>query len=536
MKRYNPAKALRRFGFMQTVRGALIISILGGLMMGAYGTAIAELYPSEKSRQELVQTLKSAPAVNFLSGEVKNAGTPASYSIYKSLPMMVLLTSIWGLMVATRLLRGAEEDGRLEALVGGAITRRQAAMWQLAGFGYALALAVIVMWAIIAALGAAPGVDLSVAEAFYMTLAVFLPGLVFAGAGVLTSQLALTRSRAVLYGLVPLLVFYCIRGIANTSDQLDWLKSLSPFGWSDLMDPVLNPQMTWVIPSILSAGLFAVTGLFLISRRDYGMSLFSQQGEVRSRFYLLSSTFAFALRQKKIAFIWWLVAAVSTTLFMTALAGLVSDLIHDNSSLGGFLALPSDKIKLLFIGESFMILSLILLAMMVVEVAAIRRDEAKAYLDNLLVQPVRRQVWLSGRLLLACGMALLITTISSLAAWGMAEMQQIDISILSAINSGIAVASGIIFIVGVGAFLYGIWPRLGVIGMTVVVGWAFVVDLLKSFFHLQDWVSKTSILYYIPVDPSKSPEWAGIIWLTSIGILLGLIGIIAFTRRDIISE
>lgn len=528
--------ALRRFGFKQTVRGALIIGVLGGLMMGAYGTAIVKVYPTEKSRQELVQTLGAAPAINFLSGEVKDAGTPASYSIYKSLPMMVLLTSIWGLLVVTRLLRGAEEDGRLELLVSGAVTRRQATTQLLIGFGCSLILAVAVMWVLTAVLGAAPGVGLSIPHALYMTLAVFLPGVVFASVGVFTSQLALTRSKAVLYGLVPLFILYVVRGVANTSDQLDWLKILSPFGWSDLLDSVLDPHVVWIIPSVLVGGVFTALGIYAVSHRDYATSVLRQPTEVKSRFYFLNSSLAFILRQKRWAYFWWLIATVATGVFMTALAGLVSTLVHDSSSLGPLLALPPDKIKILFVGESFMIVSLILLAMMIVELSGVRRDEAKSYLDNLLVRPIRRSRWLRERLCVSLGAAVLITTITTIAIWAVAQTQGVNVNFSDAVNCGLAVANALVLLCGVGVFLYGLWPRIAVVGMTLVVGWAFVIDIVRNLFHLEDWVSKTSIISYIPIDPSKSPEWAGIAWMICIGVVLSVAGIVAFTKRDIMSE
>ncbi|HWT40704.1 MAG TPA: ABC transporter permease subunit [Dongiaceae bacterium] len=536
MKRYSPAKTLRRFGFRQTVRGALIIAVIGGLMMGAYGTAIVKVYPTEQSRQALVQTLSATPAINFLSGEVKDAGTPASYSIYKSLPMMVLVTSIWGLMVATRLLRGAEEDGRLEALVSGAVTRRQAAGHQLVGFGYSIVLAIVVMWALAAALGAAPGVNLTPVAAFYMTLAVFLPGIVFASVGAFTSQLALTRGKAVMYGLVPLLVFYCIRGVANTNDQLNWLKAVSPFGWSDLINSVLDPQLLWIIPSAVCTVAFTVAGLYFVPRRDFGTSLLHQKTEVRSRFYLLTSPLAFTLRQKKWTYFWWLIATVAVALFMAALAGLVTNIIHGNNSLGVLSAISPDTVKLLFIGESFMIFSLILLAMTILEMVSIRREEAKLYLDNFLVQPIRRRVWLTQRLFLMVVMAIVVAALSTLAIWTMARVQQVNFSVTNAIDSGIAVMGGLVLVAGVGAFLYGLWPRIAVVGMAIVVGWAFVIDILQGLFHLQDWVQKTSVLHYLPIDPTKSVEWTGIIWMIAMGILLAAIGIFCFSRRDIISE
>ena len=537
MNTRSVGRALRRFGFRQTIRGALIIGVLGGIMMGAYGSAIAEVYPTQASRDLLVKTLSATPAINFLSGEVKNASQPASYAIYKSLPMMTLITAVWGLMVATRLLRGNEEDGRLELIVSGATTKRRTAAHLLLGFGYSIIVAIVVMWALAAALGQAPHVELSALEAFYMTLAVFMPGLVFAGIGVLMSQLTLTRGRAVLYGLLPLIVLYCVRGAANTSDKLDWLKAFSLFGWSDFMNAVLSPHPEWVIPGVICLGIFTAVGLYWAGTRDYGTSLLPQPDEVRSHLRLLGSTFAFTVRQKRSAFVWWLVGVLALVSFMTALAGMVTNILQDSgSALQAFAVMSSDQVKLLFIGLNFMILGLVLLALVTIEVGSIRRDEAKLYLDNLLVQPVRRSAWILQRIAIVLGMSVLIALIAVMVTWWIADVQHIDISLGNALASGVGVMSSIVLVVGVGIFLYGWLPRLAVAGMSLVIGWAFVVDIVRKIFQLEDWVEKTSVLYYIPVDPSKAPEWGGVAWLFAIGIALGALGIWRFMKRDITQE
>jgi len=534
--RSHVSGVLRRFGFRQTIKGAVIIGVLGGLMMGAYGSAIVKVYPTDKERQQLVKTLEAAPAINFLSGEVKDAGTPASYSIYKSLPMMVLVTSLWGLAVSTRLLRGDEEDGRTEVLASGAISRRGVATALLTGFGSSFFVGVTIMWILATLLGMAPGVNLSASAALYMTLAVFLPGLVFAGVGTLTSQLALTRTRAMLYGAVPLIVLFAIRGMANTSDQLNWLKAWSPFGWSDLIDSVLAPQLIWIVPSFVVVGIFLLAGIYFVGQRDYGTALLAEDEEVEPNVRLLSSPLTFAFRLKKMTFFWWFVGTVATALFMAALAGTVSDLLKDSSGLPRLAVFSPEQIKLLFIGESFMVVGLVLLAMVILEIGSIRREEAKLYLDNLLVQPVKRLSWLAGRLVIIGDMVAVTAIAATLAIWFMAVAQEIDFTIINALQSLAAVVAGIVLVGGVGVFLYGMWPRLSVVGMTVIVGWAFVVDILRNLLQLDDWVEKTSVLYYIPIDPSKSVEWMGIARLIVIGIVLGAIGIIRFTRRDISGE
>lgn len=536
-KQLSAARAIRRFAFRQTIRGALIIGVLGGLFMGSYGTIIVKTYPSQKDRDALVATLQATPAINFLSGEVKNAAYPASYAIYKSLPMMVLITSIWGLMTTTRLLRGNEEDGRAELIESGRTTKGRATSQLLAGFGLSLVASMLIMWAISAALGTAPGVDLSVLEALSMTLACFLPGLVFAGLGVATSQLAGTRSRAVMYALIPLLVLYCIRGAANTSSDLDWLKQLSPFGWSDLLDAVLAPKPLWIIPPLLFTGLFTALGVSWAARRDYGVSLLRQADEVRSHFYLLGSSLTFMVRQKQWTFFWWLIGTLSFVSFMTALAGMVANLLHDTSiSLGALATMSPDAIKLFFVGSTFMILGLILFALTIIELGSIRREEAKSYLDNILVAPVHRTTWLVQRLSVLAGMVLLITIIAVGFVLAIAKAQSINLTFTESFHSSLGVLAGVVFVLGVGTFLYGLLPRIAVAVMTLVVAWAFAVDVIRGLFQLDAWIEKTSLLYYIPADPSKSPLWSGVTWLVVLGIGLAFLGVVGFLKRDIITE
>lgn len=290
-------RTLARFGFRQTLRGALIVGLVGGILMGVQGAAYAAAFPDAASRAKLVASLDAMPAFNFLSGEIKNAAQPDSYAIYKALPGMVLVTSIWGLMVATRLLRGSEEDGRMELLDSGRVTRRQASGWLLAGFGGSMLLGAVVMALCLAVFGASPSVKLSLAGGVLTTLAVFLPGFIFAGVGVLTSQLALTRGKAVVYGLVPLLICFVVRGIGNTTSSYDWMKSISPFGWSDRLNPVLAPHLVWLLPPILLAMVCGGVGMWLLGRRDYGASIMHQSDETRSHSALLSSPLLFALRE-----------------------------------------------------------------------------------------------------------------------------------------------------------------------------------------------------------------------------------------------
>lgn len=536
----SSTKALRRFGFRQTIRGGLIIGILVGLMMGAQGAAYAAAYPDQASRDALVSSLKSAPALGFLAGEIDDAATPASYSIYKSIALTTLIVAVWGLLTTTRLLRGQEEDGRMEAISAGHITRRAASVQLLLGYGYSLVAAVLVGLVGIAGLGSLPGVNLSVGHALLLTIGVYLPAVFFAGLGVLTNQLAVTRGRATAYALVPLLILFFLRGAANSIADWNWLKHFSPFGWTDLLNPVLAPHPIWILPTLLFSLVSIVAGIYLVGRRDLGASIVPQSDSARSHLYLLKSASAFSLRQNIGNFTWWGFGTLVYAGLLAAIAKLGAQILENSpafaTALGTASNVTHDNLVILFLGFGGTFTALILLVMSTVTMGGIRQEEAKGYADNLLVQPVGRAQWLTSRLLLIIAAATTISLATGYVVWQLASLQRVSLSLWVTLQNAIGLLGAIVLLIGIGAAMYGILPRLAAIVMYIVIVWAFLVDVLKSLFSLDDFVDKTSLLHYVSFMPNKAPDWPTFLWLVGCGVALMTVGVVSFTRRDIVSE
>lgn len=538
-KTYSPARALRRLGFRQTLRGALIIGVLAGLMMGAQGAAVAAAYPDQHSRDLLVESLKSAPALGFMAGEIQNASTPASYAIYKSITLMTIITGVWGLMVTTRLLRGQEEDGQMEQIVAKRTTKLSASCHLLVGYGYSLVLSFVIAWLVIAGLGTDPQVGLSVGHAGLMTLAVYLPALFFGGLGILTAQLAITRGRAMAYGLVPLLALFTIRGAANSITAWNWLKHWTPFGWSDLLNPVLDPHGVWIVPTVVFAILFGGVGLYFARKRDLGTSVLPQSEFARSRFYLLGSPVRLAVRQSLGSFAWWLVGTLVFTGLLAAIAKIGTDLLQSSpeaAQVFSKLGESHSDLVIVFLSFGGLFTALILLAMAAVYLGGIRRDEAKGYLDTMLVQPVRRRAWLAGRLLLIVVMAVVITLLAGYVTWQLTTTQGISLDFWTVQANMLVLTGTVVLTLGIGALFYGFLPRLAAIIMYVVIVWAFLVDILKALFSLNDTIEKTSLFHYVSFTLDKAPDWTTFYRLIAVGIILAAIGIWLFGRRDIVNE
>jgi ABC-2 type transport system permease protein len=538
-KLLSTGRALRRLGFRQSLRSALIIGLLVGLMMGAQGAAYAAAFPDQKARHALVASLESAPALGFMAGEIRDAATPASYSIYKSIALVTLMTGIWGILVTTRLLRGQEEDGRLEALLAGRTTKAAAGAQMLIGFGYSIIIAFLIAWALIGALGASPQVGMDAGQALLLTLGVFLPGIFFSSLGVLTSQLTLTRGRAMAYSLVPLLVFFVIRGAANSISDWNDLKRFTPFGWTDLLNPILDPQTGWIYPTLIFAIITIPLGLYLAKRRDLGQSLLPQSTSARSRRYLLGSDLGLAIRQNIGTFLAWGVGTLLFSGLLAAMAKLGADLLNESpaaSKIIGSLGGDGTDIVVAFIGFGGLFTALILLVMTAVYMGSVRQQEAKGYLDNILIQPVSRGAWLAKRLLVIVVMSGAISLLSGYLIWIISGMQNVSLDLGIITQNATALTGTLFLLIGIGTFFYGLLPRFAVVSMYIVIVWAFVVDVLKAFFSLDDAIDKTSVLHYVSFAPSVAPDWKQFAWLVGIGLVLMALGVWRFTQRDIVNE
>jgi len=183
-----------------------------------------------------------------------------------------------------------------------------------------------------------------------------------------------------------------------------------------------------------------------------------------------------------------------------------------------------------------MFTAVIMLIMVTTMFSAVRREEARTYLDNLLVQPVHRTHWLLGRLTLIAGTFTAISLLIGITVWSIANSEGIAVSLASCLQGQISLMGIMLLVLGIGVCVYGFVPRLATAAMSIVIGWAFIFDILDMLFHLSDWMKKTSILTFIPSNPSKNPDWVAFAWLVAIGVALIGVGVVRFRKRDIITE
>jgi ABC-2 type transport system permease protein len=532
-------QTLRRFSFQQTLRGAIIIGFISGFMLVGQGLAYEKGYPDEVSRAKFAASLSSAPALGLLYGDAKNltAGTNG-YMVYRVVGFMSLITSIWGLAVAIRLLRGNEEDNRWEIIRMSSLSSRQATTHIMGGFLLSWLLAVLLSFLITMGTIASTDLQMSIGTALIVTLMIFLPGLLLAAVGILTSQLAVTRRRALMYGLVPLLIFFIIRGIANTSHDFHWLMYFTPFGWVELVNPILDMHTWWLVLPILFSVLFAGLGIWF-AERDLGASVISQSDNAHSRYYLLGNSWQLGLRQNMWVWSAWAIAALTVSSLIASLTNVANDAATSSATISksvDTLSGNTTDIRIAFLGAGLVFLVMILMVMTANIIGAIRNDEAKQYLDTILVQPTRRSIWLVHRLLLGLGAVLFIALASGIATYFIATGQHIELNFGKLFVTSICMVGTAIFLLGFGALLYGLLPRLATPLMYAFMGWSFIIILISSAVQLNSTLLHSSLFHYVSFNLANWPDISVFIWLSVLGIIMACVGVFAFTKRDIITE
>jgi ABC-2 type transport system permease protein len=157
-------------------------------------------------------------------GPAHHLDTVAGYTAYHAVGVLGLVIAVWGLLAATRLLRGEEQAGRWELLLAGQTTRRRAAVAALAGLGIGL----LTLWTVTAAatvlVGRSADARFTMSASLFMATATVAATGMFLAVGALCSQLASTRRHAAALAAGVFGVAYLLRAVAASGTSLRWLR------------------------------------------------------------------------------------------------------------------------------------------------------------------------------------------------------------------------------------------------------------------------------------------------------------------------
>jgi ABC-2 type transport system permease protein len=527
--------AITAFSVRRAVRPGLLWGLVFGGMTAATMAAYRSTFPTPGSRASLVRTFQGNPAFEAIFGVTRHMDTVAGYTAYKTLFTLIILGAVWGLLISTRLLRGEEDAGRWELLLAGRTTRRRAARQVVVGLGAGL----LALWVPTAVLtvagGRSPSVGISIGASLFFATAAGAAAAMFMAVGALVSQLAATRHDANLIGAGVIAVSYLIRMAADSDPRIGGLRWASPIGWIEELRPLTGSHWLAFLPIIVLVAAAVAAAVVIAGRRDLGASAFPERSRPEPRTFLLGGQAGLTVRLTRGAIIGWTGALAATGLVLGLVTQSAGESLQGSPALerviGRLGATGGGAVT--YLGFAFVIAAGLVAIAVAGQITAIRNEESAGHLDNLLVRPVARWRWLAVRLAMGIGLIVTASVLTGMAAWVGATTQHAAVGFADLVQAGLNVAPPAVFVLGVGALVFGLWPRAAVTVTYALVVWSFLVETIASVANTGQWLRDTSPLLHITPAPAAAPDWAAAAWLVGLGLLAGAAGVAAFGRRDL---
>lgn len=448
---------------------------------------------------------------------------------------LMLGAALMSMLTIARHTRAEEQSGRAELVLAGAVGQHAQPTAALVLTVFMNLLVALLMTGVVltAPLDPTP----QPAPTFLFTASIAAVGIAFAGVSTATAQLSpFSRTCTGLAGTV-LAVSFIVRGLGDMSrvqgGDLGWLSWLSPIGWAQQTAPYTLDRWWPLLFPLLFAGLTAGLGFRLRSRRDLGAGVLADRpGNGRAPAWL-GTPLALAWRLQRSTLIGWSAAFLVAGLVFGAFTQTITDTADDMppeilAVMGGATAITEGYLGFMGIYFAIMISVYGILA-----VTSLRGEESAHRTEPVLATAVGRVGWVLSWVGVTAAGALWLSVLAGITEGLGAVLVTGDLSLLppTVLGHGVQFAPVWLFI-GLGAVLYGLAPRLmGLVWLVFIAG--SVLSMFGRMLRLsQTWLN-LSPFEHVGQHPATDVAWTGVTVLAGAGILLVVLGALAFRRRDL---
>lgn len=527
-----PAGVTRR----RTIRGGAVLGLSSGAVVGLAAEGYLVAYPDEADRTIVATSIGGNPGLVALFGQPRALETIAGFTEWRVLGVMPLLAAVWAVMAGTAALRGEEDAGRWDLLLSGPISRREATLAALLGLGQTAATLALTTIASSLAFGVR---TLGVTGSLWIAVGLLITPVVFLAVAAVGAQVGGSRPQALRIAAAVLGAAYLLRVVSTAVEGLDDLGWLSPLGWVDRAAPLTEPNIAPVLAAATITVLLAATAAEMSVRRDVGAGLWPERGSVRSRVRTLSGPTGLALELSRPGGLAWLAGLGVVGGVLGLVAPTASEALADaDPALGGsFREVDFSRSDATgttaFLGASFLVVGLLLAALAASHAAAAREEEASGRLETLLAGPVRREHWLTGRVLVALAVLLGGAVTTAAATWLGGVVAGDPQPVADLLAAGANALPAALVVLGLGMATFGWAPRLTSLLSYTYVAAAFLLEVVGSVLNLPGALLGLSVFHHVPLVPAAQAEPSTSAVLVLVALVAMLAGLLGVRCRDI---
>ena len=519
----------------RAARSAAVWGALFGGLVANEALSYHRNFPTATTREEFARTFGSNAGLASVTGPARQLDTIQGFVAWRMFGLLIVVGAIWGLLTATRALRGEEDAGRWELFLAGRTTRRHATAQALAG----MAVGFVVLWGLTAAMtvaaGSRPSVGFSASASLFYATAGTASAAMFLAVGALTSQLGRTRRQANGLAGAAFAVSFLIRVVADSGTGLAWMRWASPLGWVENLRPLTGSQPLALVPVVVLVMLASGAAVTLAGRRDLGAALLVRRETAKANTRWVSGPATLVARLERWVGLAWIGGLATLALIFGVVARSAGEANLGDVSIEEAVGRLGGRAggAVAWIGYEFLYLAALVAFAAAGQVSTLRTEEADGHLDNLVARTVSRRRWLAGRLGFAVAVVVLAGLAGGIGGWIGVTSPHNDIGLASMVQAGLGLVAPALLVLGVGTLLFGLVPRLAVPILYGLVLWSFVVQIIGSSITTNHWLLDTSVLSHLGPVPATRLDWGAVAWLVGLGVITALAGFVAFDRRDL---
>ena len=513
------------------VRRERINSLIWIVCLASFTISMALLYPNLfPTKEDLVNmwTALNTPAMVAMMGPMYGADSiTLSIAMAQECMIWIAITAIvMNILFVNRHTRADEETGCHQILTSLPIGRLTTPLGTIK-----LAFLLNLTIAIVSALGLiATGLEgMSVAGAFSYALSIGAQGMVFAAITLLTAQLFSTSKGCLGVAFAILGLSYVLRASGDMNDNV--LSIISPLGLGLRIQAFYKNDFLPVIILFIEAIVITGIALWFHFHRDIGSGVFPvKKGKAHASLFL-QSTFGFAWRLSRGAFVAWGIAIFVISAMYGTVIGELGEFVKGNDVLqqimgsGSGQSIVEDALPMLC-----GVMALIATIPVITSITRIYSEEKRHRIEQLYAASVSRKSIFGSFISIAVLEAIVFTLLSAIGLYSTSQGTSL-LSLRTIVESSFIFVPAILALAGLTALFIGIAPRCSVL-VWALFGYSFFVLYFGRLFDLPKWAINISPFGTIPIlkDVTASP----LIILCLIAIAFCLVGFWGgYKRRDI---
>ena len=527
---------IARVTTQKSVRAGAVWGGVFGLYIATQALTYATSYKTVASRRLLVQQFGHNAGISALVGPANQIGTVPGFTAWKCLTVLAIIGAVWAILTSTKLTRGEEDAGRWELLLAGQVTRTSAARQALLGMAAGATSLFFLTSIITVAVGRSAKVNIGAGAAVFFALAVVSSALMFLAVGAFCGQLSTSRRQAAGLGSVILGASYALRMVADSSGGLAWLRWATPLGWVEELQPLTRPRPFALVPIVALVIVFALGTLYLAGRRDLGAGTLSDRSNVLTIRQLPTTPLGLAAYLSRSVLLAWAASIFAYGLLLGGIAKSGGKIITSSPSLRLAFARLGVSGADAYLSVALLIMAVALSFVALGQVNTARREESSGQLENLLVRPFSRAVWLVERIALAVAALVLGGLLAGVATWLGAISDHASVKFSSLLSAGLNVSFPALLLFGVGVLVLAVAPRMvSIITYTLFV-WFFLVEILGSVVNMNHWILDLSAFHQMAASPAAPIAWTANAVMVAIALVSVGFGVELFRHRDLRGE